>query len=463
LGAIGGFSIFYYPSSIKTGHPHREMALKSDSFDLQSIVAVSEQRMILNLGHSKYELPNCNVKVHNPHASITNKGVNLNIINESTNQERAVALLEDRMVASRRSFLKAGALAPLSVSALNEIMAVPSEAQGLDQTAHDFWANQAGAPYDKFMKGLNARGATFSPTFIFVDPVKGFQRSENLDTSDLPKNGSVNVSIQVQRFRPSQSMAQQFTNAPSGSLRVDVKQTTPLPNIGEALAWTAMAAVVPKAGNQLPSLSNLTFDPGQSWGQLTQIPLTNGLGFWNWNFFLQKPQGFWGELINIFRVADKAVFPLLGLPGIAISALSSVNNLLGLVQAKQQPNWIFKSQDSPVYATQEAKDKIGFGLPLKSGQYIVLPADPNQLHEFGVGANNLELQGGYLVTKGTGQFDWESNATQQVPTVSYMIVDVKVSPVTGAGGSDTKQGKTSSSTTRASPDGCAASVHSVIG
>jgi hypothetical protein len=353
------------------------------------------------------------------------------------------------MVASRRSFLKSGVITSASLPLLNEMLMeqahsqAQTQVQNVDESAHDFWTTQAGAPYSQYMRGLNARSATFTPTFIFVDPKKGFQRSDIMDTSDLPKNGSVNVTLQVQRFRPSQSMAQQFTKTPSGSLRVDVKQTTPLPDLGEALAWTAMAAVVPKSGTNLPSMSNLTFDPGQSWGQLTQIPLTNGLGFWNWNFFLQKPQGFWGELINIFRVADKAVFPLLGLAGIAISALSSVNNLLGLVQAKQQSNWIFKSQDSPVYATQEAKDKVGFGLPLKSGQYIVLPDDAPQLSNFGSAASNLELtNGGYLVTKGTGQFDWESNASQQISNVSYIIVDVKVTPA-ASGGSDTNtKGKT---------------------
>lgn len=336
------------------------------------------------------------------------------------------------MMQLRRDFLKSVTSSvaglPLLVSPLED--AAPrdglAQSQELDQATYNFWASQVREPYDRFVKGLSAKGATFHPEFIFYDPKTDFQRSSNIDDSKFPKNGNVNVAMQVERFRPSQASANLFRNIQSGSLRVDFKQTARLPSLQEALAWTAMAALVPKSGNQLPDLKNLSFDPGQGWGQLTQIPLTNGLGFWSWNFFLKKPQGFWGTFIDIFRKANQVVFPLLSLPGITTTALNAVDKMLGVVQAKGESTWLFKSEDSPVYATLEGKSKIGSGLPLTTGNYVVIPDNKDQLAAFGDASKNLEIQGGYLVEKNTDQFHWESNAATQIPTVDYLLLRVSV-------------------------------------
>jgi hypothetical protein len=270
------------------------------------------------------------------------------------------------MTTERRDFLKTVSLSasfPLIASLVEGTFPHEAVAQSedFDQETYDFWASQVRDPSLKFSKGLSAKTSTFHPEFIYFDPSSGFQRSSKIDDSKFPQNGNVNISMQVERFRPSQASTQLFSRAQSGSLRVDFKQTVPLPSLEEALAWIAMAALVPKSANQLPDLKDLSFDPGQSWGQLTQIPLTNGLGFWSWNFFLKKPEGFWGTLIDIFRVAGKTVFPLLSLPGIATTALTAVDKMLGVVQAKGHSDWLFQSQDGPVYATQEGKSKIGYG------------------------------------------------------------------------------------------------------
>src|SRR5438094_8821496 len=97
----------------------------------------------------------------------------------------------------------------------------------------------------------------------------------------MPTDGGVKISLRVTRFRPSNANITMFQNLKSGALRVDVTQTEPLADLKEVLAWSAAAALLPTdAAGKLPDLKNLQFDPGKAWGQIQQVPLTNGLGFW---------------------------------------------------------------------------------------------------------------------------------------------------------------------------------------
>lgn len=296
-----------------------------------------------------------------------------------------------------------------------------------DEETYRFWTKEIRSPSLQNLKQLRG-GAIRAPTFIYHDAASGFRRSENIDDSHFPKSGNVKIRIRVLRFRPSTATAAALKDTQSGSLRVDVKQTAPLPSLQEALAWTATAAFVPKSGGSLPDLKDLSFDPGDSWGSLTQIPLSNGSGFWSWNFFVKRPRGVWGNFIEIFRKADKVVFPLLSLPGIATTALGSLDQLFGYLQASGSSQWIFQSQDSAVYATQEGKSFVGSGLPLRTGHYVILPDNADQISTFGDAAGNLDIQGGYLVSKGADQFKWEANAAVQIPTVDYILIHVNVDP-----------------------------------
>ena len=81
-----------------------------------------------------------------------------------------------------------------------------------------------------------------------------------------------------------------------------------------------------------PILKNLQFDPGKSWGQIQQVPLTNGLGFWTMNFFMKKKEGFWGDFLDFAKKISgmlTPVYALLGLPAIAATALTQVDKVMG--------------------------------------------------------------------------------------------------------------------------------------
>src|SRR5204863_5292063 len=158
------------------------------------------------------------------------------------------------------------------------------------------------------------------------------------DIQDFPEKGDVSVSVHVDRFRPSQADRDQLARLQTGTLRIDVKQVTPLPGLPEALAWTAMEVLASKkSGEPAPTLNNVKFDPGSVWGQLQTVPLTGGLGFWSWNFFMKRREGFWAQLLDmLFKTLKTAepLLPLLGLPGIAVSGLKYVDSVLGGIQAE---------------------------------------------------------------------------------------------------------------------------------
>ena len=317
-------------------------------------------------------------------------------------------------------FIKGAELAALGASDQQ-----PAE---VDQSVINFWTNEVRRPSENLAHGVTAMGGpAYQPAFVRYKAAGQFDASSQIDGSDLPSSGQVNIKLHVERFRPSTSSKNLFANAQSGSLRLDVKQTTPLPDLPEALAWTAVAAFLPKANStQFGDLKDLTFDPGVSWGQLQQVPLTNGLGFWSWNFFLKPKDSLLGKMMALFRQADSVVFPLLGLPGMALTALNAVDKLIGYLQARDQSNWLFKSVDTPIVATKQGQQSLGQGgIILKTGHYLIIPQD--QLATFGGVRQTLDLQDGYLVKTGTDSFQLATNAATQIPDVDYLSVYVDVS------------------------------------
>lgn len=340
------------------------------------------------------------------------------------------------MSKNRREFLKSSVVTGASLPILTALASgdlssivkadpmFPPPQGGFDKATFDFWTQKVREPSETFAKGLAPKAATDVPEFVYYDSAKGFMPAGSIDENSLPDKGGVKASFRVQGFRPSNTSTASFNKLQSGSLRVDVKQTAPLPDLVEVLAWSAVAAFLPATNNQLPALKDLTFNPGESWGHLQEVPLTNGLGFWSWNFFLKKKESVWGKLMRAFKVANKVVFPLLGFPAIAVTALAAVDRVVGYLQAQEDSNWLFRSVENPIYATKEAKGKIGSGIALRTGNYVVIPRD--QLAKFGAVQSTLEMKQGYLVKKGTSDFNVYDDALKQIPDVDYISLAIKV-------------------------------------
>jgi hypothetical protein len=251
-----------------------------------------------------------------------------------------------------------------------------------------------------------------------------------LDASDIqnfPDKGDVSVSVHVDRFRPSVFDKATLADLQTGTLRIDVKQVAPLPGLPEALAWTAMATLASRDPKQkIPTLENVKFDPGSVWGQLQTVPLTGGLGFWSWNFFMKRRQGFWAQLLDKLFATIQTVqplLPLLGLPGVAVSGLKYIDDILGGIQAQGDSAWMFRGLDIAVCATKESLAAAGARgaskLPLTNGNYVVFPQQSVARLD-----NSLVVMDGYLVPKNTPPLQIYAAAANVLPDVSYMTVSV---------------------------------------
>lgn len=345
---------------------------------------------------------------------------------------------EFQMNTDRRDFLQCSSLAALSPAlSLLKADAPPQNQAVLNQNIVEYWMSRVSAPYHDFLSPSEAKGVTKleprNSVFLFPSATKGLVPAGTLDTSDIanfPEDGNKDVTIHVERFRPSAADSATLANLQSGTLRIDVKQVTPLPGLPEALAWTAMATLASREKNQsIPNLNNIKFDPGTVWGQFQSIPLTDGLGFWSWNFFMKKREGFWGQLLDmLFKTLDTAqpLLPILGLPGIAVSGLKYVDQIVGGIQAQGESQWLFSGLDIAVCATKKSFDSAGAKgarkLPLTTGSYVIMPED-----NVGDLQSDWVIQDGLLVHANTDPRQIYNDARTILPNASYMTISVAVS------------------------------------
>jgi hypothetical protein len=301
----------------------------------------------------------------------------------------------------------------------------------------DYWTSKVRSPYDDFIAGVRPRALDMpqpeDSTFLFASS-KGLVPAGLLtpdDIKDFPADGDMSVEVQVERFRPSQNEKATLTQLQSGTLRIDVKQVRPLEGLNEALAWTVMATLASRQkGQPIPDLGNVKFNPSTVWGEFQNIPLPGGLGFWSWNFFMKKRDGFWGQLLDhLFQTFEltQPMLPLLGIPGIAVSGLKYVDHIIGGIQAQGGSQWMFKGLDLAVCANRKSFDAAGAKgarkLPLTNGSYVIMPE--SKVDQLG---GDWSIQDGLLVPAKTPPTQIYKVASEVLTDVSYMTISVSVTP-----------------------------------
>jgi hypothetical protein len=366
------------------------------------------------------------------------------------------------MSSTRRRFLESSALG-LAVPFLGNLSGQTSQGERanlpqetgplpFDESVLQFWTSKVSQPYRDYQKHITPKKVSQTQpedsTFVFYSKETGFTLAGDIDPATLkpddPKNkfpdtGDVNVQVHVERFRPAGKDLDNLNNLETGTLRIDLKQTEKLPQLPEALAWTAMSTLIAgkkgKGGTPLtdPNKDNTrAFDPGTAWGQFQTVPLPGGMGFWSWNFFMKKRQGFWGQLLDhLFQVlhTSEPYLPLLGIPGIAVSGLTYVNNILGAVQAQGDSKWLFQGLDTAVCATKDSIGEVGgpdaAKVVLTTGTYLIVRnSSVSQLKD-------LVIQDGLVVPPNTKQLDVFDAAKNTLKDQSYLTISVSVKSGSG--------------------------------
>jgi hypothetical protein len=298
-----------------------------------------------------------------------------------------------------------------------------SQTGAADQASFDFWTQDIRNPESG---GPGSRGVGSAPraSFVYYDERSGFVAGSDIGDDGLRDSGDLDILINVDHVRPSAADQGRFVNLEGGSLRIDVQQGNPLPSLGERLAWTALAGFLPE-NKKLPALKEMTFDPGTTWGKLQSVPLPGGGGRWTWNLFLQRRKGRWMQIFDAIRRNRGLLAPIFGLgfPAIAITALTTVDSIVGEMTKDERTDWLFQSPDVYFYATKRARDAFeGSKLRLKKGMYVIMPSD--KLSAFAKEASGLTIKDGLIVPKKTPGLEVESAAKDTIKDITYLTVGV---------------------------------------
>jgi hypothetical protein len=297
-----------------------------------------------------------------------------------------------------------------------------SQTSSTDQSSFDFWTQNIRDP--DFAASGRSLGNAPRATFVYYDELRGFVAGSDIGDDRLPDGGDLDLLVNVDKVRPSTTDQQRFVNLEGGSLRIDVQQAAPMRSLGERLAWTALAGFLPE-NKKLPALKEMTFDPGATWGKLQSVPLPNGSGHMTWNFFLQHRKSAWMRVFDVIRRARGLLVPIfgLGLPAIAITALTTVDSLVATLTKDERTEWLFQSPDVYFYATKRARDAFeGSKVRLKKGMYVIMPSD--KLSEFAKEQSKLTIKDGLIVPKGTSGLEAEPAAKDTIKDITYLTVGV---------------------------------------
>jgi hypothetical protein len=299
----------------------------------------------------------------------------------------------------------------------------PAASSPQSQANYDFWNEQIRNPEYQSARGINPVAAPRA-VCVYFDKTRGFVTGSDIGDAGLPDRGDLNVLINVDHIRPSTADQARFANLQGGSLRIDMQQGTPLPSLSERLAWSAIAAILPE-NKKLPPIKEMTFDPGTTWGKLQSVPLPGGGGRWTWNFFLQHRKSRWMQLFDAIRSNQGLALQILGigLPAIAITALTTVDKIVAGLTQDTNTEWLFQSSDMYFYGTKEARDSFeGSKLRLKQGMYVIVAGD--HLSSLSRQQADLVIKDGLIVPAKTSSLDVYEAAAQTIPDVTYVTVGV---------------------------------------
>jgi len=323
-----------------------------------------------------------------------------------------------------------------------------------DPNAYNFWSGFLASDAQPIVGakgqlrgGGSADGA--QPVFLHYGP-EGFRNAAELDASKLVSSGDVMVSVNTSMVKAAEEDHQTFQRLQNAQIRVDVAQKTGIIPILEAMAYTVVGGMrsvqgaMPKsataAKKTTATVQSISVSDDAAWQKMQNIPLPTGEGRWALNLEAQKKDSLFCKVLqNLVKQAGLFV-PMLGFPGIVVSALNSFNTLYGVLHSGTVP--IIKGNPVRVFATQEAVQRTGApgsvtGILLQSGTYILIPAKQSPSMDR---LKDLTVTQGRLVPPKTAPADLDAAAADTLKDVTYVTFDVEVTPATFVTGAAKKAG-----------------------
>ena len=358
------------------------------------------------------------------------------------------------MPTARRDLLKQ----LFAMGAIPGLLGSPFDAQAaselnpdIDAKAFDFWSGFVATDATPSLAGRKTRGGGQTPAAgpNDVQPVflhygdEGFKNAAELSPTKMVNEGDVMVSVNTSTVKVGTGDQKTFERVQNAQLRVDLAQKTGVIPVLEAMAYTVVGAMksvqVTAKGTAAqkksqPVVQNISVSSDATWQKMQNIPLPGGEGRWALNLEAQRKDSLFCKVLQNVVKEGGMFAPVLGLPGIAMSALQSFNNLYGALHASSVN--VIQSAPLRVFATQEAVHKTGVlgsakGIMLQSGTYVLIPA--NQLPDMNQ-FSKLAVMQGRLVPPQTKQTELDEAAADTLKDVTYVTFDVEVMPTTLFGG-----------------------------
>ena len=314
-----------------------------------------------------------------------------------------------------------------------------------DAKAYSFWSDFLSSDAEPIV-GANGqrRGGPSDdaqPVFLHYGP-EGFKNAAELDISKLVSAGDVMVGVNTSAVKLAEEDQRTLQRLQNAQIRVDVAQKTAILPILEAMAYTVVGGmrtgqgeIASKSKSKTakkapPTVQSISSSSDAAWQKMQNIPLPAGEGRWALNLEAQKKDSLFCKVLQNVVKMSGLFMPMLGFPGIALSALNSFNTLYGVLHAGTIP--IIKGNPVRVFATQEAVQRTGApgsvtGILLQSGTYILIPAKQSPPVDQ---LKNLSVIQGRLVPPKTAVADLDEAAADTLKNVTYVTFDVEVTPTT---------------------------------
>jgi hypothetical protein len=372
---------------------------------------------------------------------------------------------------SRRNLLKSLLTAGIGPGLLASTWVPGAEGSGLDQEAlreanpdfdaqafgfwNDFLKNEAEpiVGTNGQVRGSHAR-SDVQPVFMHFGP-QGFTNAAELDAEKLIPEGDVSVSMNTSTLKIADQDLETFRQLQNAQIRVDVVQKTSIIPAIEAMAYTVIGAMDTSESDELnkksptstaataakkrvQSIQNINLGSDSAWQKMQNVLLPKGEGRWALNLEAQRKDSLFCKVLRNMVTISGQFAPVMGLPGVAVSALQSFNALYGALHSR--PVTIIEAPPTRIFATQQAYQNTGSpgatsGLLLQSGTYILFPLKqlpPAQE------LSKLTITQGRVVPLKTAQQDLNEAAASTLKDVTYVTFDVEVSSTSILGGSPAK-------------------------